>query len=460
MSTEKLITQLQQQLGDKAVLAGTDVGERYHADWSGEKPTAPAAVLRPANTAELSAILRICHAAGQGVVVQGGLTGLAGGATPQPGEISVSLERMHGIEEIDRDSMTMTVLAGTPLQVIQEAASDAGFHFPLDLGARGSCTIGGNVSTNAGGNQVIRYGMARNQVLGLEAVLADGTVLTSLNKMLKNNAGYDLKHLFIGSEGTLGIVTRVVLRLQPQLSSTCTTLCALRNFEDVIRLLQKSGAELGGAVSSFEVMWSDYFHYIIDHIDGLSSPFEETWPFYVLLETEGSDQEQDFDRFTRVLADAMEADIASDAIIAQSTRDRENFWAIRDGVGEVTPLLMPMANFDISLPVSRMQPYLQAITTELRQSFPDIRILIFGHIGDGNLHIITTTGTAGDRPAIYDIVYRATREYQGSVSAEHGIGMLKKDFLAYSRTPEELALMRTLKQALDPKGILNPGRIF
>jgi FAD/FMN-containing dehydrogenase len=460
MSTKKLIAQLQQQLGSKAVLSGSDVSERYNADWSGEKPTAPAAVLRPADTRELAAMLQACHTAGQKVVIQGGLTGLAGGATPRPGEISVSLERMHGIEEIDKDSMTMTVLAGTPLQVIQEAASDAGFHFPLDLGARGSCTIGGNVSTNAGGNQVIRYGMTRNQVLGLEAVLADGTVLTSLNKMLKNNAGYDLKHLFIGSEGTLGVVTRVVLRLQPQLSSTCTALCTLRNFDGVIRLLQKSGAELGGAVSSYEVMWSDYFHYIIDHIDALRSPFDESWPFYVLLETEGSDQEQDFDRFTRVLADALEADMVCDAVIAQSTRDRENFWAIRDGVGEVTPLLMPMANFDISLPVSRMQPYLDSITAELRQAFAGIRILIFGHIGDGNLHIITTTGDSGDRPAIYDVVYRAMREYQGSVSAEHGIGMLKKDYLAYSRTPEELSLMRTLKQALDPRGILNPDRIF
>ena len=460
MDTEKLIQQLQQELGEKTVLTGTAVSERYNADWSGERPTSPAAVLRPADTRELSSMLRACHETGQKVVVQGGLTGLAGGATPQPGEVSVSLERMHGIEELDSDSMTMTVLAGTPLQVIQEAALEAGFHFPLDLGARGSCTIGGNVSTNAGGNQVIRYGMTRNQVLGLEAVLADGTVVSSLNKMLKNNAGYDLKHLFIGSEGTLGVVTRVVLRLQPLLRSTCTALCALRNFDSVIRLLQKTGAELGGALSSFEVMWSDYFQYVIEHIDTLRSPFDETWPFYVLLETEGSDQEQDFDRFTRVLSDAMEADIAADAVIAQSTRDRDSFWAIRDGVGEVTPLLMPMANFDISLPVSRMQPYLESITAELRQVFAGIRILIFGHIGDGNLHIITTTGEAGDRPAIYDIVYRATREYQGSVSAEHGIGMLKKDFLAYSRTPEELALMRTLKQALDPRGILNPGRIF
>ena len=457
---QTLIEKLREELGDKAVLTGNAISDRYTVDWSGEQPLLPDTVLRPANTEELAHMLRVCHEDGQPIVIQGGLTGLAGGATPRQGEIALSLERMSGVEELDADSMTMTVLAGTPLQTVQEAAREAGFHFPLDLGARGSCTIGGNVATNAGGNQVIRYGMARSQVLGLEAVLADGTVMTSLNKMLKNNAGYDLKHLFIGTEGTLGIVTRLVLRLQPQLSSRCTALCALTGFSDVIRLLQTANNNMGGSVSSFEVMWADYLHYVVDHVDSLNSPFDERYPLYVLLETEGSNQEQDFEMFTDVLAGVMEDGTVADAVIARTQRDADTFWAIRDGVAEITPLLMPMANFDISLPVSRMESFLDTITADLEKAYPGIRILIFGHIGDGNLHILATTGKDGDRNDIYDRVYRATQDFEGSVSAEHGIGVIKKDYLSCSRTPEEIAVMRTLKRALDPKGILNPGRIF
>ena len=232
---DDILDALRTKLGPAAVLAGADIDVRHNVDFSHENARAPRAVLRPASTEDVAAILRECHRARQRVVIQGGLTGLAGGATPQADELAISLERLTGIEQIDRAAQTMTVRAGTPLQVVQQAAADAGYLFPLDLGARGSCTIGGNIATNAGGNQVIRFGMMRNLVLGLEAVLADGTVVSSMNKMLKNNAGYDLKQLFIGTEGTLGVVTRAVLRLWPKLPSKVTALCALRGFDEAVR---------------------------------------------------------------------------------------------------------------------------------------------------------------------------------------------------------------------------------
>ena len=269
---QNIVTNLRQRLPEGAVLTGAEIGERYNVDFSHENAIAPLAVLRPSSTAEVALILAECDRARQRVVVQGGLTGLAGGATPQDGEIAISLERLSGIEEIDHAAQTMTVRAGTALQTVQQAAADAGFLFPLDLGARGSCTIGGNIATNAGGNQVIRFGMMRNLVLGLEAVLADGTVVSSLNKMLKNNAGYDLKQLFIGSEGTLGVVTRAVLRLWPKLPNKVTALCALPGFDEAVTLLHTLQAQLGSSLSAFEAMWPSYFHYVLDRLN-LPTPF-------------------------------------------------------------------------------------------------------------------------------------------------------------------------------------------
>ena len=253
--------------GTLTVLADKDISERYHSDWTFVDQCCPDAVLCPASTDEVAAILRNFHNRQIPVVVQGGLTGLAGGATPSPGEVAISLEKLSGIEELDEQAMTMTVRAGTPLQAVQEAAAARGLLYPVDLGARGSATIGGNLSTNAGGVQVIRYGMTRAMVLGLEVVLPDGTVITSLNKMLKNNAGYDLKHLFIGAEGTLGVVTRVVLRLFPKPVSRCTALIALDSFAAAVTLLQQVQKNLAGLVNCFEVMWDNFYCGIAETLD-------------------------------------------------------------------------------------------------------------------------------------------------------------------------------------------------
>ncbi len=455
------IKQLTEKLGPDVILTGADVSEKYHADCSGLTTRAPLAVARPAAVAQVSEILRTCSAAGQKVVVQGGLTGLCGGATPQDDELALSLERLNGIEELDRDSMTMTVLAGTPLQTIQEAAVAAGLQFPLDLGARGSCNIGGNIATNAGGNEVIRFGMTRNLILGLEVVLADGTIVTSLNKMLKNNAGYDLKHLFIGTEGTLGIVTRAVLRLFPEPAGFSTALVALASFDEVVRLLHLLGREFSGALNSFEVMWAGYYDYIIEHVPTVSSPFDARYPIYVLTEiasNAGADAPEQ--ALEQTLGRELEEERLLDAVICQSERERAAVWAIRDGVGEALAVIRDNANFDVSVPINAMAEFLARLERDVKAQLPDTKILAFGHIGDGNLHLVFTVARAQDKPLIYDLVYEQVGAYRGSVSAEHGIGLMKRAYLPQSRNKEELALMQLLKQALDPGNILNPGRVL
>jgi len=448
------------ELGGDAVVGGPDVGDKYAVDVSGENPRKPAAVILPRTTTDVALILKHCSAARQPVVVQGGLTGLSGGATPQAGELAVSLERMSDIESLDPTSMTLTALAGTPLHVIQEAAREAGLLFPLDLGARGTCQLGGLISTNAGGTQVIRFGMTRNLILGLEAVLADGTVISSMNQMLKNNAGYDLKQLFIGSEGTLGIVTRAVLRLYPRLPSRCTALCTLDSFADVVELLRKMRTEIGGSLSAYEVMWASYFDYVIEHVEKLHSPFERPYPLYALIEIEGTDAVADADRFESALGSALENGVIKDAVIAQSEKDAESFWGIRDGIGDITVALTPYASADVSMAVTDMPNFLDEVDRALADQFDSVTNLVFGHVGDNNLHLFITTGRENDIENILATVYKITGDFQGSVSAEHGIGALKRKYLHYSRNDEELELMRRLKLTLDPNGILNSGRVI
>lgn len=460
------ISALTEILDSRSVLSGNDIDGKYHVDWSGENACAPALVLRPEDSAALSKALAYCNEHKLPVVTQGGMTGLSGGATPQQGEVVLSLERLNGVTELDREGMTITVKAGTPLQVIQQAAADAGLRFPLDLGARGSCQIGGNIATNAGGNQVIRFGSTRALVLGLEAVTADGTIMRAMNKMLKNNAGYDLKHLFIGSEGTLGVVTEVVLRLYPASNSQQTALCALADFESTTAFLQAIMAALPG-ITSFEVMWQNYVNAICEVSPQARQPFDEQHAIYVLLEAEGCTSDQ----FQQALFEQMEGGLVSDAIvegdavlsdaiIAASGKDSDAFWTIRDGVADLMASLDGFATFDVGLPISSMKDFIAATDKALQSRFPTINNLPLGHIADGNLHFITWTGNPDDVKPIYDTVYGVVQQFEGTVTAEHGVGVSKRKYLPMCRTDTELAMMRMLKNTFDPNGILNPGRIW
>ncbi|MDB2410117.1 FAD-binding oxidoreductase [Pseudomonadales bacterium] len=448
-----------------AVLIGDAVSEKYAVDWSAENAYQPTMVVRPKRVEDISSLLAYCNTNDLPVVTQGGLTGLAGGATPQQGEVVLSLERLSGITEIDSQSMTLTALAGTPLEQLQQAAEDAGFYLPLDLGARGSCTIGGNVSTNAGGNQVLYYGMTRALVLGLTAIKADGTVIRSMNKMLKNNAGYDLKQLFIGSEGTLGIVTEVVLRLYPKTLSKKSALCAFDNFNDVVGFLQTMQRRLS-RVTAFELMWSNYVEKVFSINPNCSNPFTQKYPLYVLIEAEGSDIEYDGQRFDKVLADYLEQGNMLDAVVAQSNTDAEKFWHIRDGVSSILSAIKYRANFDIGVPVSVMDEFVKRVERALEKSITDLQLCTFGHMADGNLHLLAWTDSGSDDhkeavvQSIYQQVYEIVGEMNGTVTAEHGIGAMKRKYLKLCRSEEEIALMRTLKQAMDPKGILNPNRVL
>jgi FAD/FMN-containing dehydrogenase len=354
----------------------------------------------------------------------------------------------------------MTVEAGLPLEIVQRAADDAGFLFALDLGARGSCQIGGLAATNAGGNRVLRFGMMRDLVLGMEVVLADGTIVTSLNKMMKNNAGYDLKHLFIGSEGTLGIITRLVLRLHPKPRSVATAFCGLEKFDDVLAFLARARSELGGTLAAFEVMWPEFYRIAIEEA-GCRPPVPPAFACYVLIEAMGADPARDPERFAAFMEQALEGRLIADAVIARSEAERSALWQVRDASGEFSRAPGVAAGFDVSVPVGDIGGFVEDVAGRLAAAFPDLRPAIFGHLADGNIHVeITRIADERARRDIEAIVYGTTRDWGGSVSAEHGIGLLKKPYLAYSRTPDEIALMRKLKAALDPGNILNPEKIF
>ena len=453
-----IVEQLRGALDESGVLEGADVSSRAIHVWRDEPITAKV-IVRPKSTAEVAEILKICNVAKQPVVAHGGRTGLVKSGDVNPNEIVLSLERMNGIEEVDSVGRTMRVMAGTPLQTIQEAAEREGLLFPLDLGARGTCQIGGNVSTNAGGNRVIRYGMTRENVLGLEAVLSDGTVVSSLNQMIKNNAGYDLKQLFIGTEGTLGIITRLVLRLREATTEQDVGFVAFETFEQVTGFLKHMDRSLGGTLSAFEVMWHDYFDLVTTAPATNQPPVEKKYPYYALVESLGAINGKA--GFEAAMEAALAQNLIADAAIAQSGNDRAGMWAIRDSVEEFFRY-GPAQLFDVSIAIRHIGDYVDQVKSLLSENFAKHHCFTLGHIGDSNVHfaINVPEPTPETHAMVEHCVYAPLEPYGGSVSAEHGIGLEKKQYLGTSRSDTEIALMRKLKQSLDPNGILNPGKVF
>ncbi|MGB1444651.1 MAG: FAD-binding oxidoreductase [Flavobacteriaceae bacterium] len=457
-----MIAELEAIVGEKNVLANGKEKARFTHIWKTDVPLEALAVVFPRNTKEVSAIMRLCHENNQAVVIHGGVTNLVGATQTEKNHLVLSLDKMNAIEEIDEQSRTITVQAGTILEQAIDAADEKNLFLPLSFGAKGSAQVGGVISTNAGGLRVFRYGMTRQNVLGLEAVLADGTIVSSLKKIIKDNSGYDLKQLFIGAEGTLGIVTKVIFRLQEKPMSRSSAIVGVESYENVVALLKFMEKGLAGALTGFELMWQRTYRAMTQAPSTYVAPLPDHYPYYVFIESLGSNQQKDLERLEDLIGEALEQEIVGDGVLAQSERELQSIWKIREDVSVLADQAQYDQHFDISLPIPVIGKEVDLAIEQLEQLDVVECIFPFGHVADGNIHFIV--GKKENSPAIVEainaIIYANLAENNGSVSAEHGIGLDKKAYLSTSRSKAEIELMRLLKKTLDPKGILNPGRII
>lgn len=448
-------------LGEHKVLSRRQAAERIANVYGKPRLLDVKALVLPESTNDVSVILKICNEHRQAVVPQGGLSNVVNSATANAQEIAISLERMNAIQQVDNINQFVEAEAGVILENLHQKVKECGFIFPLDLGAKGSCMIGGNIATNAGGLQALRHGVMRNLVLGLEVVLADGTILNNLNPVVKNNTGYDLKHLFIGSEGTLGIITRAILKLSPAPAFFSTAFIALEHFENSRELLNRAKIFFGDKLTSFEILWPSFYRLLTSENSGNKKVMPDNYPLYVLMEIAGSDSVI-HSHMEVFLETALNDNIILDAVFAQRQEDRKQFWQIRENIDHIMVQHDPVFTFDVSLPISEMEGYVATVDAELKHHFDIVYNYVFGHMGDGNLHLMINCGegNAEARDLVEKIVYTPLQSIHSSVSAEHGIGLSKKKWLPFSRSPEEIAVMKSIKNLLDPNNIMNPGKIF
>ncbi len=464
-----LLNELREALGASQVLVEGDLSA-YEMDWRRRFPGRALAVVRPGNTAEVATVVRLCAKHDVSLVPQGGNTGLVGGSTPDASgtQVLLSLARLNKVRAIDAANLTMTVEAGCVLQTVQEAAAGAGLLFPLSLAAEGSCTIGGNLASNAGGTQVLRYGNARDLCLGLEVVTSAGEVWEGLSGLRKDNTGYDLRDLFIGSEGTLGVITAATLKLYPRPAARMTALAACDTLEAAVALLSLAQARLGPGLTGFELMNQFSLDLVRKHFPQLRQPLPPS-PWTVLLELSDTESEAHArTMFEGLLEQALESELISDAAVAESLEQSHGLWHLRESIPLAQVEEGLNIKHDIALPVSRIPAFVAATDAALAAAFPGVRMVDFGHLGDGNLHynVQAPEGVAAadflraHEAAINHIVYDAVLAQGGSISAEHGIGQLKREELAERKSPVALGLMRAIKKALDPQGLMNPGRVL
>jgi FAD/FMN-containing dehydrogenase len=464
---QKLLARFAAIVGDKYAITDPQAQTPYLVEmrdlFRGHSPM----VLRPGSVAEVSAILQLANETATPIVPQGGNTGLVGGQIPHHNEIVLSLNRLDRIREVDPTSYTITCEAGVTLQRAREAAAAAGRLYPQLLPSEGTCTIGGNLSTNAGGTAAIAHGIARAHALGLEVVLADGRVLNDLNKLKKDNTGYDLKNLFIGAEGTLGVITAAVLRLVPRPRSVETAFAGVASAQAALELLGIAQERTGGDVTSFEIMTRAGIELVLRHAQGCRDPLASPHAWYVLMELSSQQREGLRALLEAVLADGMERGLVLDATIAESIEQGKAFWRVREMFGEVQRYAGGSIKHDISVPVAAVPAFISEADAAVTALIPGARPLPFGHLGDGNIHYNVNQPAGADKgeflkrwDEVNAAVFAVVKKYGGSISAEHGVGVMKRDLLPSVKDPVALDLMRSLKRMLDPKGILNPGKVL